>query len=363
MTRTGPQKYPGASLAYYYQGRYPGNAMEANVGVIHSTEGTSLPSYDGGASAPNLTALPDFLNSKLRWYQHYDIDTSARALVNAPGGVETNTANAVQVELVGTCDPAKRVSWGKLRAGVDYLYWPDAPDWALEGLADFVRWCRDSHNIKAQSTVTWKAYPGSYGKNNGVRFTGAQWNAYYGWLGHQHVPENDHGDPGDLDFARVLKFVQGTVPTTPPTQGHDMPPLRQHLTRVGPTHNVSLIPNVLTELYWTETYQDDGYFHAAGGKTVATNVTYSSVVSLRLTGIPEDGVVEIYATEEDATGQQVANGPSHMVRGRVGGGDVYESVPFNGIVGGRLVFEMVNRSGEVVTMTEAHLGSHYWPFN
>ncbi|MBQ1166320.1 hypothetical protein KBZ21_50880, partial [Streptomyces sp. A73] len=60
MAKTGPQKYPGASTAYWYQTRYGGNSMETNVIVWHSTEGTSLPSYGGGGSAPNLTAKPDF---------------------------------------------------------------------------------------------------------------------------------------------------------------------------------------------------------------------------------------------------------------------------------------------------------------
>lgn len=60
MTRTGPQIYPGASRDYWYQDDFPGSPMEVNVVVLHTTEGTSLPSYGGGGSAPNLTAVPDF---------------------------------------------------------------------------------------------------------------------------------------------------------------------------------------------------------------------------------------------------------------------------------------------------------------
>ncbi|MBQ1166152.1 hypothetical protein KBZ21_50030, partial [Streptomyces sp. A73] len=73
--------------AYWYQSRYGGNSMETNVIVWHSTEGTSLPSSGGGGSAPNLTAQPDFKNKRMVWYQHFDFDTSARALVNRAGGV------------------------------------------------------------------------------------------------------------------------------------------------------------------------------------------------------------------------------------------------------------------------------------
>lgn len=248
MVKTGPQKYPGANLNYWYQGTYGGSAMESNVGVIHTTEGMTVPTYGGGASAPNFTALPDIRNRVLRWYQHFDFDVSSRALVNRAGGVETNTANAVQIELVGTCDPAHRTSWGDKTAGVHYLYWPDAPDWALAELAKFVRWAHDEHGVRLSSTVTWKAYPASYGAN-GVRLTGAQWTAYYGWLGHQHVPENDHGDPGDLDFARVLAHATGT--TTP--QEEDVALTKADVKTLFTTDGVIPVPAAWSpgNDYWT----------------------------------------------------------------------------------------------------------------
>ena len=208
MTLTGPQKFPGASVAYWYQNKYSTAAMESNVGVIHTTEGTSLPSYGGGASAPNFTAVPDFTAKKLKWYQHFDFDRSSRALLDKTGGVSTNRGNAVQIELVGTCDPKYKLSWGTKKAGVGYIYWPAAPDWALKGLAEFVYWAYKNHNMKMQSTVLWKAYPASYGLSNGVRLSNSAWSSYYGWLGHQHVPENDHGDPGNINFVRVLEFAK-----------------------------------------------------------------------------------------------------------------------------------------------------------
>lgn len=206
---TGPQKIPFASTAYWYGSKYPGTRFEANVGVVHTTEGPSLPDYGGGASAPNVTAVPDFAAKKLRWYQHFDVDESSRALRNLSGGVETNTLNSFQIELVGTCDPSTHKKWTD--AGYKHIFWPQAPDWALEGLAELVRWLADNHKIQMKSTVTWKAYPSSYG-NSSVRLSGAEWQNYYGWLGHQHVPENDHGDPGNIDFARVLQFAKGETP-------------------------------------------------------------------------------------------------------------------------------------------------------
>jgi hypothetical protein len=205
MTKTGPQKYPGASLTYWYGSKYPGDSMESNVVVWHTTEGRTLPSYNGGSEAPNFTALPDFAAKKLRWYQHFDFDTSSRALVNKAGGVETNTLNAVQIELVGTCDPATHQEW----AGKEHLYTPNLPTWVIEQLGDFAAWANANHGVPLTSGVTFRPYPSSYG-NSPVRMTSAQWEGFKGHCGHQHVPENDHGDPGAFPIAAILSAAKGT---------------------------------------------------------------------------------------------------------------------------------------------------------
>lgn len=212
---TGPQTYPGASKAHWFQDDYPGDAQEVNVVVLHTTEGRTLPDYDGGAVAPNLTAVPDFAAKKLRWYQHFDFDRSSRALVNLRGGVETNTLNVSQVELVGTCDPATHAKWTK--SGYQHIYWPQAPDWALRGVAAFLAWAHSQHGVPLTGPKTWKAYPGSYGASNGVRFSFDAWEDFTGICGHQHAPENLHGDPGAINFARILELAKatGSTPTTP----------------------------------------------------------------------------------------------------------------------------------------------------
>lgn len=215
--KTGLQRYPGASTSYWYQTRYGGDAMESNVIVWHSTEGTSLPDYDGGALAPNVTAVPDFAAQRLKWFQHFDFDTSSRALRNLAGGVQTNTLNVCQVEIVGTCDPTTHAKW--VRAGTRHLYMPELPDWAVRDLAAFAKWAHDQHGVPLASGVTFKAYPSSYG-SNGVRMSGAAWTAFTGHCGHQHVPENDHGDPGSFPMAAILTAAKGG--TTPPKED-DMP--------------------------------------------------------------------------------------------------------------------------------------------
>lgn len=221
MVMTGPQKIPGASQSFFYgTGQYGGSSMEVNCGVVHTTEGMTVPTYDGGAMAPTVTAMTDIKGRRLKLYQHYDVDESARALANKLGGVLTNTANVFQIELVGTCDSKKSARWGNKAAGVDYIYWPAAPDWALAELASLVRWLNVSHKIPLTSVKDWLAYgpdtrrpgvlPASYGASP-VRMTFTQWRAFTGWCGHQHVPENDHGDPGRLNFARVLELAKGVA--------------------------------------------------------------------------------------------------------------------------------------------------------
>jgi hypothetical protein len=224
MAKTGPQKIPGASLAYFYgTGQYSGSDLEVNCGVVHTTEGRSLPSYNGGAMAPTVTGVPDIAARKVRWYQHYDVDESARALANKLGGVSTNTANAFQIELVGTCDDSKKTTWDAKRAGADYLHWPTAPDWALAEVAWLVRWLHDYHQVPLTCVRDWLAYgkdarrpgitPASYGASP-ARMSFDEWRAFKGWCGHQHVPENDHGDPGSMDFARVIALAKGDTTST-----------------------------------------------------------------------------------------------------------------------------------------------------
>jgi len=218
-----PQLYPKAdSKTQWFQDDYPGSSMDANVGVLHTTEGTDWPSYNGGSIAPNLTAKPDFKAQKLVYRQHFPVDKSSRALVNRPGGVETNTLNAFQIELVGTCDPDTHARWAK--AGYTHLYWPEAPDWALRDLAALFAWLAKEHGIPLTSAVKFLAYPSSYGSKNGQRLSGAAWLKYTGWLGHQHVPESDHGDPGGFPIGKVLSLAKALVgKTNPPASGTEAP--------------------------------------------------------------------------------------------------------------------------------------------
>ena len=211
---------PANTQAAWYQDDYPGAEMKPNCGVIHTTEGTTLPGYAGGAEAPNYTAVPDFVEQRLKFYAHFPDERSSRALVNLAGGVETNTLNAIQIELVGTCAPGTRDAWK--RAGAKFIFWPDAPDWALRDLAKFMVDMKRRHGIPLTGPADgqWKPYPESYGPG-GQRFSFAKWRSFTGWCGHQHVPENVHGDPGALPFSRLISVAQGLDKAAPKPSGGD----------------------------------------------------------------------------------------------------------------------------------------------
>ena len=282
MTLTGPQKIPFASQSEYYGGVYQGSAMEVNVGLLHTTEGTSLVSYGNGSEAPNVTAVPDFVNQKLRWYQHYDVDRSSRALVNAAGGVETNTLNVFQIELVGTCDPATHTRW--LNAGVRHIYWPEAPDWALAEVGVMVRWLHDNHNIPMTCGVTFKGYPASYGSGNGVRLSGSQWSAYTGWLGHQHVPENYHGDPGSIDIDKILAFAAGTE--------EDVAITKADVNTIVNTDDLIRSPHDTTDTnkFWTlASYERETYLKAEAAADAVARVE-AKVDALAVGGVDLDAL-------------------------------------------------------------------------
>lgn len=187
--------YPEADTrSQWFARTHPGDVMpHPNVVVLHTTEGSTWPTYSGGAVAPTLTYWAGH-----GWRQHFPLNMSARALENASGGVETNTLNVIQVELVGTC-----------AAGGPGLHWPSASDADLAPLAEFLRWLAGEWPVPLESTSRpWLPYPSSYGGSK-ARMTRDEWLSFSGICGHQHVPENHHGDPGDFPIDRLL-WLAGT---------------------------------------------------------------------------------------------------------------------------------------------------------
>lgn len=141
--------------------------------VWHTTEGFGLPAYSG--SHPHFTLDP--ASGKL--WQHIPVTSGAMTLKNASGGVETNRAHAIQVELIGF-------------AG-------ETPDWPASDyreVAELARWIEKHTAVKRRCSVRFEARHHS--------LSGQEWLDYSGHIGHQHVPENDHWDPGQFRIGEVI---------------------------------------------------------------------------------------------------------------------------------------------------------------
>ena len=179
-----------------------GPQPEADIVVIHTTEGMGWPGYSGGGDAPHATiqAIPG-VGILVR--EHIPEEQYAKALMNLPGGVETNRRGCLQYEFMGTCDPASKARM---------YFWPEADDTVLKAVADYLRSKMVRWAIPFQAPA-FQAYSASYGPlggTNKVRMSGSTWNAYQGIVGHQHVPENVHGDPGAFPVAKLIGFLQGS---------------------------------------------------------------------------------------------------------------------------------------------------------
>ncbi|MFI8778212.1 peptidoglycan-binding protein [Brachybacterium paraconglomeratum] len=211
------------STTQFWDDKYPAQEYVDGkpIGLLHSTETGTWPGYGGGSSAPHLTLRFDLAEKTIAARQHFATTRPSRALVNKAGGVQTNNARVFQIELIGSCDRAFATKH-------DYPFLPDLLDeaWARDALAGVLAAVAESLNIPLTTSVSWEAYPSSYGEKAGQRLSGKQWEEYTGWLGHQHAPENDHGDPGDIPIADVLAAARGgvpapiaPVPSTPSTGG------------------------------------------------------------------------------------------------------------------------------------------------
>lgn len=170
------------------------------VVVLHSTEGSSL---DGAVATLKARGVPshDVVDVREREIvQLVSYDRPAKALLNRPGGVETNNRGGViQVEIVGfasrsTAEAARRPEGPIL---------PEFDDDELAWLGQYLRDVCTRRKIPFVFPCPFRPYPQSYGAN-GVRLSFERWLRVEGVIGHQHVPENVHGDPGALDVARLI---------------------------------------------------------------------------------------------------------------------------------------------------------------
>ena len=142
--------------------------------VWHTTEGSSLPNYAG--SAPHFTINP----KTGKTWQHISCDRAARALLGSDvAGIATNAAHAIQVEIIGFAGESDT--------------WPAS---YYTNLRELAAWIEDNCAVASTESVEFLA------KNHPM--SKAQWTAYKGHCGHQHVPGQKHWDPGEFRIADVL---------------------------------------------------------------------------------------------------------------------------------------------------------------
>jgi hypothetical protein len=142
--------------------------------VHHTTEGSSVQgafdAFEKNRSDPHFTVDSTTI------YQHIDTEMTARALRNAPGGVETNRDSTVQIEAVGFAGKPKSKA-------------------TLQNVAKLCRWLEETHGIPRvwpnglPKPAVNGADPGGHNRN------AANWNSKSGHYGHSQVPENTHWDP------------------------------------------------------------------------------------------------------------------------------------------------------------------------
>jgi hypothetical protein len=172
---------------------YPNSAWK---GLLHTTEGRSFAgawsAYASRGGYPHFTV--SFEAGRFQCWQHVPLDRSATTLQNHPLW-KVNRDRVIQIEIVETA--ASEFS---------------EPIAYLEGIRQLMIWIERQTGIKPVSSVQWKDYPASYGINNGIRLGLDAWIRYNGWLGHQHAPGNDHGDPGLMNITYLLlRESQGVV--------------------------------------------------------------------------------------------------------------------------------------------------------
>lgn len=159
---------------------------------LHTTEGS-----DGGdpyidAHSYGEVGHPYHPNQTLcvkdgRWTiaQHIPTNRGARALINGNGDRVSQTEIAWQAHRIG-----------------------ELPQEAFDVLGQLLAWEHETLGLPLQCGVTF------YGENAGwtlatpsarQRLSFPAFDAYRGLLGHQHVPGDNHWDPGAIDIHRLLE--------------------------------------------------------------------------------------------------------------------------------------------------------------
>lgn len=187
--------YPGADHSTQWRGNGRPTMPAVDKLLLHTTESSGWPSYP--KFSPTLTFNPWEPRGK-RWRQHCFVNQAATTLANA-GDFRTNRANVCQIEIVAWVDPAHKSS---------SAFYTHISEDAYLDLAQFYAWLNKEWETPIKNGVKWKEYPASYGVHNGVRLTVQQFGTYEGLCGHEHAPEQSHGDPSLINVGLIIEKAQ-----------------------------------------------------------------------------------------------------------------------------------------------------------
>lgn len=187
-----PAYYPPADRTSQWYPNIAGGATFTKVDklVIHTTEGSGWHNYGATGFGPHMTWWR-------QWRQHIPLTKSATALTDpASTPVRENRDNVIQIELVG---------FAKNAGNMD--------DNTVEALAQFIAFLH-KYGLPLNIMTVWT------GPNTHARMTSAEFDAFKGVCGHQHVSGNDHWDPGQIPWNviidRAKEIVNGPVKVDPP---------------------------------------------------------------------------------------------------------------------------------------------------
>ena len=158
--------------------------------VHHTTEGHSaqdaFDAYKANRSDPHFTV------DATRIVQHIDTGKAARALRNAPGGVQTNRDSAIQIEVVGFAHRPKGAA-------------------TLRNVRRLCNWIAQTHGVAR----VWPSGPPKPAVNGqdpgGHNRSVANWDTKSGHYGHSQVPENIHWDPGYTAEEAAFVIAPATI--------------------------------------------------------------------------------------------------------------------------------------------------------
>lgn len=168
--------------------------------VLHTTEGGDLEGNIGTYSRtgwfPHFTA--DLPNRRIA--QHISIDESATAVSHKSSWpFQTNRWNCLQVEICGHA--VESPGWS-----------PADLEWLGAHLLAPVVCAKPIHLV----APTFYGSQQAYGASAISRMTPAEWNAFNGVCGHQHVPWDEHWDPGALNIGAVIAAAEQVIHPSAP---------------------------------------------------------------------------------------------------------------------------------------------------